>query len=136
MVRTSVMAPAIAAPRRWPDSPDGCAPWSLPADEMRFDVETGAGRADGLSVGRKHIEQPARDFEAGLGEQLVQSFGDRFALDCVPSPHDPGPHTRSYFRPRATSAAARRSLDGYWCMSREDPIDRRAGDRRPRFNPI
>src|SRR5882724_1796289 len=79
----------------------GARPWSLPADEIAVRCRDRAqAGSDGLSVGRKaHRAAGLAPFEAGLGEQLVQSFGDRFTLDCFRARHDPGPHTRSYLAP-------------------------------------
>src|SRR6185312_11689401 len=64
----------------------------LPSDEIavRGRDRTLAG-CDGLAVGREaHRAAGLAPFESGLGEDLVEPFGDRVAFDVLRARHHPG----------------------------------------------
>src|SRR5882672_10438621 len=70
----------------------GTRPRALAADEIavggRDRTLTGSNR---FTVGGKaHRASGLAPFEAGIGKDLVQPFGDRIALDRLRARHDPG----------------------------------------------
>src|SRR5437868_3073215 len=85
----------------------GARPWALAADKIavggRDRALTGSNR---FTVGGKtHRASGLAPFEAGIGKDLVQPFGDRIALDGLRTRHDPGTDAGS-------NLAAARDLGG------------------------
>src|SRR5258708_21893886 len=107
-------------------------PRALAADKIAVGGRdrTLTGR-DGFTVGGKtHRASRLAPFEAGIGKDLVQPFGDRIALDGLRTRHDPGADAGRYL-------AAARDLGGgpqiaepaVGARPDEDPIDRCTSDR-------
>src|SRR5712691_3741617 len=113
MVRTSVMAPAIAAAAalaglaRWVRARGPCRPTKL-----RFDVET--ERSPGATVSplaARHIEQPGSRHSNPASVKSLSSPSATASRLTVSEPGTTQARTPgATLRPRATSAAARRSL--------------------------
>src|ERR1700733_7258386 len=54
----------------------------------------------GFAIGRKaHRATRLAPFKAGLGENLVEAFGDRVAFDGLGARHDPGANAWCYLSP-------------------------------------
>src|SRR5271157_1283429 len=72
---------------------------SLPADEVAIGRRdrTFSGRNRLAIGGEAHRAARLAPVEAGLGEDLVEPFRNRFALDVFRARHDPGLHTRRHF---------------------------------------
>src|ERR1700682_1546381 len=114
----------------------GSGPGSLAADKVAIGGgdRTLAWRHGFAVGGETHRASGLAPFEAGIGEKLVESFGDRVALDRLRAGHDPGPHTRCNLA--ATNdfgSGAQITQAAIGAGADEDPVDWRAGDRRAWF---
>src|SRR5580700_1722551 len=111
-------------------------PRALPADEItvRRRDRTLAGR-DCFSIGRKtHRATGFAPLESGFGEELVEPFSNRLALDRLRARHDPGPYTgRNLAAARDFGCGAQIAQPAVGAGADEDPIDRCAGNRRAGF---
>ena len=133
------MAPAIAAAAalaglaRWVRAR---GPWRPMKLRLEVETERWPGATD-FAVGREaHRAAGLAPFEAGLGEELVEPFGHRVALDGLGARHHPGADAgRDLAAARDFGGGAQIAEAAVGAGADEDPIDRRAGDRRAGLQP-
>jgi hypothetical protein len=111
----------------------GSRAWPLAADEIAIGSrDRTLARRDGLTIGGKaHRTSGLAPLEARVGEEPVQPFGNGLALDRLRTRHDPGAHAgRDLAATRDFSGGAQIAEPAIGAGADEDPVDRRAGDRR------
>src|SRR5665213_597920 len=84
--------------------------------------------------GQTHRTAGLAPLEARLGEQFVEPFGDRIALDGFRTRHHPGPDAGRNFSPACNfGGGAQIAEPAVGAGADEDPIDRSARNRRAGF---
>jgi hypothetical protein len=122
MVRTSAMAPDIAArSRRGRARQVGAGARPLAADEIAVGGRDRAlaGRHGFAVGGEAHRTSGLAPLKPCVGEKLVEAFGNGVPLDGFRTRHHPGAHAgRDLAAARDLGGRAQIAQAGYWCMTR------------------